>query len=206
MIKVLVANEDIKQNRDCLQFLANDKNLNVAGATNGTSALQKYLEIKPNVFILDSYFTDICYTDILDRICITLDEKRKCNTILTVNNNMEQLLLQDVEKVYKILKKPLNLCNLYNTINTMVKEAQIIELKEVEVASLLLKLNFHIGSEGSRYLISAIIYCYYFPNALYSLKRVICNTCKTIFCTSRNNKRSNKMCLKPSKSFWNLQY
>ena len=38
MIKVLVANEDIKQNRDCQQFLANDKNLNVEGATNGTNA------------------------------------------------------------------------------------------------------------------------------------------------------------------------
>lgn len=93
MIKVLVANEDIKQNRDCLQFLANDKSFSIASAANGTSALQKYLEIKPNVFILDSYFTDICYTDILDRICITLDEKKKCNTIVTVNNNREQLLL-----------------------------------------------------------------------------------------------------------------
>lgn len=204
MIKVLVANEDIKQNRDCLQFLANDKSFSIASAANGTSALQKYLEIKPNVFILDSYFTDICYTDILDRICITLDEKKKCNTIVTVNNNREQLLLQDVEKVYKILKKPLNLCNLYNTINTMVKESQIIELKEVEVASLLLKLNFHVGSEGSRYLISAITYCYYFPNALYSLKRIICYTCETVFCTTRNNKRSDKMCFNSNKSFWNL--
>lgn len=173
MIKVLVANEDIKQNRDCLQFLSNDKNLSVASAANGTSALQKYLEIKPNVFILDSYFTDICYTEVIDRICIIPDEKKKCNTIVTVNNNKEQLLLQNVEKVYKILKKPLDFYSLYNTVSSMIKETKIIELKEIEVASLLLSFNFHIGSEGSRYLISAITYCYYFPNALYSLKRSI---------------------------------
>lgn len=169
MVKVLVANENIEQNRKYCQFLAKDKGLNVTSAANGTSALQKYLEINPNIFILDSYFTDICYTDIIDRICITLDEKKKCNTIVTVNNSKEQLLLQDTAKIYKILKKPLNLCTLSLTISSMITESQIIELKEIEVASLLLSLKFHIGSEGCRYLTSAIIHCYYFPNSIYSL-------------------------------------
>lgn len=173
MIKVLVANEDVKQNRKCCQFLAKDKNLSVIAAINGTSALQQYLEIKPNVFVLDSHFTDICYTDIIDRICIALNEKKKCNTIVTVNNVEEQLILKNTAKVYKILDKPLNLYKLSVAVSSIINESKIIELKEIEVISLLLSLNFHIASEGTRYLVSAIMYCYYFPNSLYSLIRFI---------------------------------
>ena len=76
MIKVLVADADIQQNAQCCKFLANDKELEITNTTDGLTTLNTYFEIKPNILILSSNFSDIKYTDILNKLA--QDEYSKC--------------------------------------------------------------------------------------------------------------------------------
>lgn len=115
MQKILVANQNIEQNKQFCQYLANDKKLEVIGTTDGTTTLNKYLEIKPNVLVLDSYFDDMNCNEIIDRLSMSIEEKMNCNTILTIDNNknknifyltllkfIEYLIKNSILKIYLI--------------------------------------------------------------------------------------------------------
>ena len=54
MQKVLIANPNVEQRIRLCQQLANDKRLEVIETADGKTALEKYLDIKPNVLVLDS--------------------------------------------------------------------------------------------------------------------------------------------------------
>jgi len=56
MLKVLVADEDLKENSNCCRFLANDENLDIISASSGISTLNKYYETRPDILIINSDF------------------------------------------------------------------------------------------------------------------------------------------------------
>lgn len=58
MVKILIADTDIQRNSASCQFLANEKGFEIESTNDGSSTIKKYLEIEPNIFILDSNFTD----------------------------------------------------------------------------------------------------------------------------------------------------
>lgn len=169
MIKVLVANENKKENTLCSRFLSNYKNFEVNSVDSGINTLTAYFNIEPDVFILDSYFTDIKYTEILDKLSMIPNNNRISNTIVTVNNKKEQLYLKNTSRVYRILQKPFKLDNLLNTIHLLINEMKYEELTKSEIDSLLLQLNFHLGSNGTKYIRTAIFQCYYYPSIFNSL-------------------------------------
>lgn len=172
MVRLLVADENIEQIFHYYQFLTNDKELSIENAKDGLTALNKYLKLRPNILILDSNFSDIHYTEIIDRISSIPEEKKMSNTILTINTSEEQLRLKNASKIYKILQKPLKTNELLETINTLKCEFNIPDLTIHELDSLLLRLNFNIHSNGTRYMKSAIFQCYYYPNTLNSLDNI----------------------------------
>ena len=59
MVKILIADTDVKRNSASCQFLANEKGFEIESTNDGSSTIKKYLEIEPNIFILDSNFKDI---------------------------------------------------------------------------------------------------------------------------------------------------
>lgn len=106
-LKVLVANENVEQNSLYCNYLTNDRDFDVISTKDGIETLNAYTQVRPSIFILDSFFSDLKYTDILDKLTNLDNERNKCNTVITVNNDKEQLLLRNAKKVHSILKKPL---------------------------------------------------------------------------------------------------
>ena len=175
MLKILVANQDTEQRINCSQFLTNDKNFIVENTSTGLMTLNAYLETKPNILILDTNFDDIKYTDILDRISLIPIEKKKCNTILTLNNPKEILDLVNTSKIYKIFNKPLDFIKIKDTINELKAYYTIDELTLEELDFILLQLDFNLKSNGTRYIESAILQCYYSPILLGDFELVMKN-------------------------------
>ena len=77
MVKILIADTDVKRNSASCQFLANEKGFEIESTNDGSSTIKKYLEIEPNIFILDSNFKDIKTLEIIDRLSTSPIEKRK---------------------------------------------------------------------------------------------------------------------------------
>lgn len=117
MVKILIADTDVKRNSASCQFLANEKGFEIESTNDGSSTIKKYLEIEPNIFILDSNFKDIKTLEIIDRLSTSPIEKRKKNTILTISEINKPFLIEDVSKVYKFLYRPFDNEKLLNTIN-----------------------------------------------------------------------------------------
>lgn len=116
-VKILIADTDVKRNSASYQFLANEKGFEIESTNDGSSTIKKYLEIEPNIFILDSNFKDIKTLEIIDRLSTSPIEKRKKNTILTISEINKPFLIEDVSKVYKFLYRPFDNEKLLNTIN-----------------------------------------------------------------------------------------
>ena len=81
MVKILIADTDVRRNSASCQFLANEKGFEIESTNDGSSTIKKYLEIEPNIFILDSNFKDIKTLEIIDRLSTSPIEKRKKNTM-----------------------------------------------------------------------------------------------------------------------------
>ena len=169
MVKILVADTDIKRSSASCQFLANEKEFEIENTNDGNSTIKKYLEIEPNIFILDSNFTDIKTLEIIDRLSISPIERRKKNTILTISEQNQPFLLENALKVYQVLYRPFDNSKLLNTINQMKLEFKIPDLTEEELNMYLLPLDFNVNSNGCHYLKSAIFQYYYYTNKFNSL-------------------------------------
>lgn len=173
MIRVLVANEDIEQNSCCCQFLSNDKNLSIDSTFTGLSTINNYFETKPDVLVLDSNISDIHYTQIINKLSVEIKEKQNINTIVTISDFEQKNYLEDVAKVYKIFYKPLDYKKLLETINLIKYETSIPELTISELDYLLMRLNFSVFSNGTYFIKSAILQCYYYPDYLKSLDNIL---------------------------------
>lgn len=134
MVKILIADTDIQRNSASCQFLANEKGFEIESTNDGSSTIKKYLEIEPNIFILDSNFTDIKTLEIIDRLSISPIEKRKKNTILTISEPYKPFLIENVSKVYQFLYRPFDNEKLLNTINQMKLEFKGRRIKYVSIA------------------------------------------------------------------------
>lgn len=172
MVRILVADENMKDNLECSRFLANDKNFKMESTRDGISTLNKYLEMQPNILILNSHFSDIDYTEIINRLSLLPNEKHKSNIILTVNNPEEQLLLKKCSKIYEIVDKPIDFDQMIEIVNSLALEFETPPLTIPELNLLLLQLDFNIKSKCTEYLKFAIMQCYYYPEKFSSLNNV----------------------------------
>lgn len=172
MIKVLVANSDKAKTLNCCEYLSNDKELKVFGTNTGMTTLNTYLEIKPDIFVLNMRFDDINGIEIIDKLSLSMTEKQNCNTIITTNNLREHSLFKDTSKVYQIIRNPTNR-ELLNIIYQMRSENRYIKLNMNDLEEYLVNLGFHLMSNGTNYMKSAIELCFYFPKYLSSLDNIL---------------------------------
>ena len=203
MKKVLIANQNIKQNEQFCQYLANDKKLEleVTETTNGISTLNKYIEIEPNILVLDSCFNDMNCIEILDRLSMTIKEKMNCNTILTMNRQNKELYLTNTAKIYKVIYDSLDFKCLLDTINEMCSYKEYEELTEFDINLLLLKLKIALNSNGADYLREAIMQCYYYPYLLKTLDDVFSLIAKKHNKTNASIRSSFRTALEPLNVF-----
>ena len=173
MLRVLVADENLEANSNCCQYLANDKNLDVISSCSGISTLNKYREIHPNVLVINSNFRDKSYTEIVNELSITSNERKNCNIILTVDNDNEKIELDYMAKVYKLFYFPLDYSNIkkgieqYNLDNILFYEPN-----EDNLRALFYKINLYNERLGASYFKYAIMQCYNNPQLLNSLKTI----------------------------------
>lgn len=71
MIKVLVANSNKAKTLNCCEYLSNDKELKVFGTNTGMATLNTYLEMKPDIFVLNMRFDDINGIEIIDKLSLS---------------------------------------------------------------------------------------------------------------------------------------
>ena len=174
MVKVLVANENTEQTTNFCKYLQNDNALFTSSANSGIEALNKYNEINPHIFILDSHFKDMETTEIIDRLSSTVVEKRNSNIILTMDELKEQNNFLDVAKIYKFVEIPkLTQQLLYNTVKQMDNENKYDDFTDKQLNSLLATMNMIVTSPRTKLLIEAVKECYYNTNLACNLGEVM---------------------------------
>lgn len=174
MVKILVANENLQQTTSFCNYLKNDNTLFTSSVNTGIDALNKYNEINPHIFILNSDFKDMKSTEIIDRLSSTVAEKRVSNIILTVNDLKEQNKFLDVAKIYKFIEIPkLDSKTLYDTVKQMDTENKYDDFTDKQLNLLLASMNIIVTSPRTKLLIEAIKECYYNTNLSCQLGEVM---------------------------------
>ena len=111
MIKVMIAEDNQSLCENCFEFLTNDEDIKVVSCTlDGKSTLEKYLEIKPDVLLLDLDLPKITGIEVINFLSRFSEERDKCN-IIVVSGSVE--LLSEVLKLnmYIGLDGPLTFTN-----------------------------------------------------------------------------------------------
>ena len=172
MTKILIADENATNNFDLSQFLSNDKRFIIENTYDGITTLNKYIEIKPDILILNSHFSDINYTEIIDRLCLLPDENEISNIILIVNNIEELSLLKNANKICTILKKSHTQNDIGTAVNLLASKMEMPKLTLKELNLYLMQLCFVSKSLCTDYMRSAIMECYHHPQSFSSLQHI----------------------------------
>ena len=171
MQKILIANPNAEQRIKLCKNLANDKRLEIIETVDGITTLEKYIDIRPNVLVLDSCLKDINCIEIIDRLSTSIADKRNNNIILTTLKE-ENLDLSNAAKIYKVIYDKENFDGLYDTINEMYLFGEYEDLTNEDLDLLFWKLKIPLNSNGTNYIREAIFECYYYPDLQKKLKDI----------------------------------
>lgn len=172
MVKVLIGNKDIQKDIKKYQFLIDSNEYEIITSNSGIETINKCIETTPAIIILNSNFSDIAYTDVIDKISNLPSENDKCNLILTVNNPKDKLLLSNTSIIYKVFERPVSQDDAKETMTFLKAKYELPNLSLIELKSILLSLGFNTYSIGSQYLMSAIFKCYYHSETFITLDNV----------------------------------
>lgn len=190
MTNLLIAEDNAILSSHYQQFLTKDKNINIVGqAFDGNTALDLYIQYKPDIFVLDLKLPKISGLDIIEQLSQYENDNNKCNIIVISGNPKLRHKLLNTKKIYKIIPKPFNLTIFSKTIQDFIdensKKFPLSILKD-----LLLQLNLN---PNSKYLIDIIKIGYFEPDMLENFKHVYCMIAQKYNCsyeTIRSNIRS----------------
>lgn len=169
MIKVMVADDNIELNSMCCNFLTNDKEIEIVSRTiDGESTLKNYLDLKPDVLLLDLDLPKLNGLDIINSLCLNSEEKNKCNIIVISGNIDMRHNLFNTSKIYRIIPKPASFDYILNIVKEMTSDKDLLFQKNLK--DLLLDLKFNLYSTGTVYLIDAINIAYTRPVLLRNIK------------------------------------
>ena len=89
MIQVMIADDNLDLNNLCCNILSKDKDIQIISSTlDGESTLKDYMQLKPDVLLLDLDLPKMNGIDIINNICLDETEKRK-NNIIIISGNTE---------------------------------------------------------------------------------------------------------------------
>ena len=132
MIKVMIAEDNQNLCENCFEFLTNDEDIKVVSCTlDGKSTLEKYLEIKPDVLLLDLDLPKITGIEVINFLSRFSEERKKCNIIVVSGSDELLSTLSNTSQVYRVIRKPANMQYILDSI----KE---ISFRPTEIDQLLL--------------------------------------------------------------------
>lgn len=169
MIKVMIAEDNQSLCENCFEFLTNDEDIKVVSCTlDGKSTLEKYLEIKPDVLLLDLDLPKITGIEVINFLSRFSEERDKCN-IIVVSGSVELLsTLCNTAQVYRVIRKPANMQYILDSIKEISFRPTEIDQKKLK--KLLTSLRFKVYSNNVSYLITAINVAYERPYLLNNIK------------------------------------
>lgn len=169
MIKVMIAEDNKNLCENCFEFLTNDENIKIVSCTiDGKRTLEKYLEVKPDVLLLDLDLPKISGIEVINFLSRFSEERNKCN-IIVVSGSAELLCnLYNTAQVYRVIPKPANFQYILQTIKEIPLKPT--EINQKELKELLTSLRFKVYSKNVLYLITAINIAYNRPYLLNNIK------------------------------------
>lgn len=157
MIQVMIADDNLDLNNLCCNILSKDKDIQIISSTlDGESTLKNYMQLKPDVLLLDLDLPKMNGIDILNNICLDETEKKKNNIIIISGNTELRYNLFNTSKIFRIMPKPVDFNDVISTIKEIATENNYIPIVEKEIRNFLFSLNFNLYADGTRYLIDAI--------------------------------------------------
>lgn len=157
MIQVMIADDNLDLNNLCCNILSKDKDIQIISSTlDGESTLKDYMQLKPDVLLLDLDLPKMNGIDIINNICLDETEKKKNNIIIISGNSELRYNLFNTSKIFRIMPKPVDFNDVISTIKEIVTENNYIPIVEKEIRNFLFSLNFNLYADGTRYLIDAI--------------------------------------------------
>lgn len=157
MIQVMIADDNLDLNSLCCNILSKDKDIQIISSTlDGESTLKDYMQLKPDVLLLDLDLPKMNGIDIINNICLDETEKKKNNIIIISGNTELRYNLFNTSKIFRIMPKPVDFNDVIFTIKEIVTDNSYIPIVEKELRNFLFSLNFNLYADGTRYLIDAI--------------------------------------------------
>lgn len=157
MIQVMIADDNLDLNNLCCNILSKDKDIQIISSTlDGESTLKDYMQLKPDILLLDLDLPKMNGIDIINNICLDESERKKNNVIIVSGNADLRYNLFNTSKIFRIMPKPVNFDDVISTIKEIVTDNSYIPIVEKELRNFLFSLNFNLYADGTRYLIDAI--------------------------------------------------
>lgn len=174
MVKVLVADKNVDEVLQCSQYLSNhDQMIKTITANTGIEALNSYNRMKADIMILNSGFSDIKSTEIIQRLSVTDYERKRNNIIITMNSKKEHFAFADTDKISNVFYKPITYSDLSKAIEKIEKDQNHDLLDEDYLNKILYSMNIKVGSYNTEILKDAIRECFNSPYLLDNFDKVL---------------------------------
>ena len=196
MVKILSVIQNIEQNSQLCQYLTQDNNIDFKITSDEVSVLKQYYDFRPDIFILDSSFKNIKYSDVINELSLDDTEQFKCNTILLYNSTTELLNLANWSKIYNIFLKTTDYKNILKAIYEMSNYTL-----ERKIDRLFLKLHIPLESSPSNRVRKTLFKCCNSPNLLGNLNTLFNTVGKELGTTGEGIRSSFRTALKPLNEF-----
>ena len=169
MIKVMIADDNPAFCKSCFEFLTKDKDIKVVSYVNdGEEAIKKYLNIQPDVLLLDVNMPKATGFEVINTLSTYPNEKEKCNIIVMTGETAMQVNLYNMSKVYSILPKPVGFEVVLEKVKELAHENEEIDFSKLK--DILLEFRINVYSNSYKYLISLITLAYNQPSLLRNIK------------------------------------
>lgn len=182
MIEIMVADDNRELNSLCCKFLTKDKEIKIVSSTlDGEKTLEEYTRLQPDLLLLDLDMPKMNGLDIINKLSEDPLEKQKCNIIVISGNTIMRNDLQNTAKIYKIIKKPVDLCSVLEDIKLFENELTYHEeYSEKRLRDLLSKLYIHPSSKCGKYVFEALKILFEDPGMLNKVKELYSKIAKKI--------------------------
>lgn len=153
MLNLMIAEDEINIGLNYLQFLTKDKDIQiVAFTTDGERTLKDYLEIKPDILLLDLDLPKMSGLEIIDYLNQIPEERNKCNIIVITGDRQKMNKIRKTSKVYQIVEKPIDCERLLK----LVREVPLPNDFETKKQVFFRTLHLKPSSKGTTYLSDAV--------------------------------------------------
>mgnify|MGYP002520830610 CR=1 FL=1 len=158
MKEIMIAGDNKDFNSCCRNFLTKDTSIDIVGCTiNGLTTLERYLNLRPDILLLDLDLPTISGIEIINRLASITEGKNLCNMIVLTGSEEFRNLITNTAKIFRIIPKPCNLVDVMMAIHEIDISKRPNSINVEDINALMRNLNFNLYTKGTKYLIDCII-------------------------------------------------